>query len=100
MTQAAGQVDPESEVHLIVRGFRIDLSLISNISRQHYLERKSHSGADPVFDRDIYEGRFSRGTFYQRCVLECKLSDLFVIRDSGPTFKRFSPFIETFLVSH
>ena len=50
MTQAAGQVDPESEVHLIVRGFRIDLSLISNISRQHYLERKSHSGADPVFN--------------------------------------------------
>ena len=91
MTQAAGQVDPESEVHLIVRGFRIDLSLISNIS---------HSGADPVFDRDIYEGRFSRGTFYQRCVLECKISDLFVIRDSGPTFKRFSPFIETFFVSH
>ena len=34
MTQAAGQVDPESEVHLIVRGFRIDLSLISNAFRQ------------------------------------------------------------------
>ena len=50
MTRAAGQVDPESEVHLIVRGFPIDLSLISNISRQHYLDRKSHSSADPVFN--------------------------------------------------
>ena len=41
MTQAAGQVDSESEVHLIVRGFHIDLSLISNVSRQRFLKRRT-----------------------------------------------------------
>ena len=84
MTQAADQVDPESEVHLIVRGFRIDLSLISNISLSIQCCRLQH------FYVDMYEGKFSLGTHH----LEWKLSDVFVIRVS----RRFFHFAETLFV--